>query len=391
MKARVLALDLAVMIVCFTGLTLFPAMYPWISRDLGVSSDTTWIVSIAYSIGVFASYLVGSVPSIAQSPKRVLSLSTIAVSTSMALSSLATNAFQLATLRFLQGFASMVVPVFSTQIARSFGKHAPLALGILFGGTFIGGAVGYASTILAPVIGWRATYLIYAIAVAACGATWIKCLGYSLTPRKVLALKDARKLWGDPFTMLWGTSFFTTMWILFTIATLGQQAAPSNPTLFGEALQISMAAWSVIGGWLASTLRSRDSVHVAGKVQQLCLAISALGALTTLSSSNSFELMIGAALLGAVQGASPAFWSLPSAAYPDDEAEVAGFVLGALSNSAAVVGPLASGVVAMSAGLSAMWALLASVSFVGIALTSMAMRVSPPIAMQGGRARVLRR
>ena len=388
MKVRVLALDLAVMVASFAGLTLFSALLPWISRDIAIDRGTAWLISALYAAGVFASYLLGCVPTIASSPRRVVAFSIASVSASMALSATATNAIQLALLRFVQGFASMIVPVFSAQLSRSFGRATPLALGLLFSGTFLGGAVGYAASYVASYVGWRGVYAIFALATALCGALWL----YS-TPveraRRAISLREARELWRDPFTLLWGSSFFTAMWILFTAATLGCAATTTYSKLFGTALQISMATWSVIGGVLAYLAsRKGSSIHGIGRVQQTCLALAALGALAAMNARSSVEILIAAAMIGAVQGASPAFWSLPGVAYSSNEAELAGFVLGALSNSAALVGPLASAALALAAGPRALWLALATVSMLGVVTTSLAMKVSPPALLHGHRVRV---
>ncbi|NPA96737.1 MAG: MFS transporter [Crenarchaeota archaeon] len=391
MRVRVLALDLAVMVSSFAGLTLFSALLPWISRDVVITRSDVWLVSALYAAGVFVSYLVGCVPAIASSPRRVVAFSIASVSASMALSASATNAIQLALLRFVQGFASMTVPVFSAQLSRSFGKATPLALGILFSGTFVGGAIGYVASSLATFIGWRGVYAIFALATALCGALWLHEAPVERA-RRVISLREARDLWRDPFTLLWGSSFFAAMWILFTAATLGSSASPAYSKLFGAAIQASMAAWSVIGGALAYMASRRGgSIHGIGRVQQACLALAALGALAAMGARSPGEVILAAVMLGAVQGASPAFWSLPGVAYSSSEAELAGFVLGALSNSAALVGPMTSAALALAAGIRALWVTLATVSMLGVVATSLAMRITPPVLLHGHRVRGVRR
>lgn len=383
MKLRALVLSALVMITCYAGLTLLPALFDEIGKDVPMTREDLFILSALYAAGVFASYLVGCIPRVSASARRVVLLATFVVSSSMASTVLASNVFEIAVLRFVQGFASMVVPVFSTLLTSGYGDRVPLALGILFAATFVGGAVGYLAHPLSMVIGWRGAFIVYAALVAVAGAAWIRFCNAS-TPLPRVSFAQTRRLWQDPFTLLWGLSFFTAMWILFTVATLGQAIAPKpgNPELFGEALQLSMALWSVAGGALACALsRKRVVVVSVGRVQQLCLALSALGAVLAMSSRSPWETLLAAVLLGAVQGASPAFWSLPGLSYPKEEAALAGFVLGALSNAAAVVGPFASSFLAMGVGLGALWASLSAVSFAGIALTSMAMRIAPPITI----------
>lgn len=387
---KALAACMLVVVSCFAGLTLFPALASEISREIPMSRSDVFVVSAMYAAGVFASYLVGCVPSVSSSARRVVAMATAVVSSSMFATSVASNVFEVASLRFLQGFASMVVPVFSTWLAQVYANRLPIALGILFAGTFIGGAVGYLATPVSMVLGWRATYALYAVLVLVSGTVWFRTCPQNLTVPRVSMARAAR-LWRDPFTLLWGSSFFTAMWILFTVATLGQQLAPTNfSRIFGEALQISMALWSVAGGVLAYALsRRRAFVASVGRVQQMCLTLAALGALLSMRASSAWEAMIAAALLGAVQGASPAFWSLPGTSYPGEEAALAGFVLGALSNAAALVGPLVDSFVAVSMGTAALWASLSAISLSGIALTSMAMRAAPPMLLasnRGGRA-----
>ncbi len=388
---KALAVDLAVMVLSFAGLTLFIALLPLVSRDVPISSSWAWVASMMYAAGVFASYLIGCLPSLASSPRRVVAFSTLAVSASLGLTSLATNPIEIAVLRFVQGFASMSVPVFSAQLARLFGRAAPIALGILFSGTFIGGALGYAAPAIASLVGWRGVYAVFALLVALAGAAWLKtCPPLSAVAR--VSSREAREVARDPFTILWGASFFTAMWVLFTSATLGQMASHVSPSLFGKTLQVSMAAWSVAGGVIAYAMsRGRDVVQGIGRVQQVCLALAALGALAALSARSDLDVVAAAIMIGAVQGASPAFWTLPSVAYPEREAELAGFVLGTLSNAAALVGPAITTALALSVGPQSVWIAMASVSLGGVATTAMAMRVAPPVVAQSHRPRLFRR
>jgi len=389
-RVLVLMLDVVLMVACFSALTLFPALSSYIAHDMGIGREMTWWISILFAAGVFASYAVGALRIWSGRPRAVVVSSTLLVALSLLLSAAASNPLELAALRFVQGFASMAVPVFSAQIGAVLGDLAPLALGVLFASTFFGGFLGFAlSSSLAPVVGWRGVYAVAGLIVLAALGLW----SYG-TPRETLAAISARrdssksvpKFWRDPFTLLWGASFFPAMWILFTVSTTLPLAlrhwGPETAFIAGEELQLSLGAWSIVAGALTTLLikRGANPISAIARVQGLCLAMTFAASMTIASAKDPIQLYTGVAMLGAVQGASPAFWSLPSFAYPREVSDRAGFVLGMISNSAAMIGPAISTIVATSS-IAYLWVSLSIAAIGGAALTAVANTVAPPISM----------
>ena len=390
-RVLVLLLDVVLMVACFSALTLYPALSSYIATDMGIGRELSWWISILFAAGVFASYAVGALRVWNGRPRALVVSSALLVALALLLSAVASNPLELAALRFVQGFASMAVPVFSAQIGAVLGDLAPLALGVLFASTFFGGFLGFAlASALTPVIGWRGVYAVAGLIVFASLGLW-----HFATPRESLAAIAARRsgsesasprFWRDPFTLLWGASFFPAMWILFTVSTTMPLAlsrwGESTALLASEELQLSLGVWSIVAGALTSFLirRGLNPISAIARVQGLCLAMTFAASMTIASARDPLQLYMGVAMLGAVQGASPAFWSLPSFAYPREVSDRAGFVLGMISNSAAMVGPVVSTVVA-SCSIAYLWATLSIAAISGAALTAIANTATPPIAL----------
>jgi MFS family permease len=292
----------------------------------------------------------------------------------------------------------MALPIFSSQIRVLNPETRPLALGIILSGIFIGGFIGsYTGPLMAPIIGWRNTFVFYGVLMLITAAIW-----FIFTPREILRIKhemhinvyaEKTSVWRDRFTIIWGFSFFPAIWIIFTLAPLisfmvEEMGFSSNICeTASSVLEASYLSWSIIIGFLAYILAKnkpgtpRSVFSVFAKLQLICFITAFIGILIVLNSHSLESLLLGIILIGVIQGTGPTFWSTPSTAYPEYLIVKAGYVLGLISNSAALIGPLVNVVVG---SVWVKWLVLLVMAIIGAINTFICSNMELPIERYGG-------
>ncbi len=400
-KGLIVGLDLLFMSVNFSALTLFAALSTYVSSSIGLDKFTEWLASAVYSAGIFAAFFIGHSKFTETHPRKTVFIAAVLASIPQFLIPYAINPWEVVVLRFIQGMVMMALPIFSSQVGLLFAEARPLALGIILSGIFVGGLIGSSvGPLLATSIGWRATYVLFGIAMLIAAIIWI-----GLTPRDALPVhkeevKTERRVsvWRDLFTLLWGFSFFPAIWIIFTLAPLisfivESMGAPGSVNkLSSTVLEASYLTWSIIIGGVAYALAKRrtgtprNMFNTFASVQLFCFIITFIGVLVVMNSHNVAVLLLGLVLVAMIQGTGPTFWSAPSTAYPEDLAIRAGYALGLISNSAALVGPMTS--VAVH-NVAAVWGIILFMALLGAVLTFIGMKMKLPIEKYGEKNKQL--
>ncbi len=393
---KTVGLDLLFMGVNFSALTLFSTLRNFFASEYGMTTTQLQWAAAAYSIGIFAAFFIGHSKYVEEHPRVTVLVAAILAAIPQFLIPVSDSPMAVIALRFLQGLVMMAVPIFSSQVGTLFSHARPLALGIILSGIFIGGFIG--SNVgwqLAVAYGWRAAYIVFGLAMLIAALIWIGLTSQETLPKHThedrVSNVPKRSVWRKPFTIVWGFTFFPSIWIIFTLApliafivtaTFGTELARTS----SEVLEASYIFWSITVGAVAYLVSRRGSGNPRqlfksfAYVQAVCFVfalIGALGAYAASTSGNATALLASLFILAVIQGTAPTFWSIPSTAYPRDEVTRAGYALGLISNSAAMIGPVAS---IMAASLStSMWLLTSFLSLMGLVLTLTALKLRLPI------------
>jgi len=391
-KIGVVVLDLAYMSINFSALTLLAALSSYIAAS-GVPKNIIMLSSATYSAGIFIAFLVGHSKYLESRPRLVIPLAAVLAGVPQILIPFATPS-ALPALRFLQGLVMMCLPIFSSQVGMLFVSARPFYMGVIISGIFVGGIVGETlGPALAHAIGWREAFVVLGISMLVMAAIW--CLA---TPSWALPIHGAKaeESRGDrrgvlsKFTVLWGFSFFPTIWIVFTLAPMMKllleatlHLPESFAALVSRTLEISYTVWTVVLGLVAYLVSRGISDPNAlfkrfASVQLASFAISIAGLALIALHPTPTAILVGAVVAGIIQGTGPTFWSTPSTAYPPELATRAGYMLGLISNSAAIVGPFATLALQGISSVAA-WISLLAMNIAGVVLTGMGMRMRLPV------------
>jgi len=396
---RTVGLDLLFMGVNFSALTLFSTLKDFFASEYGMSSTQLQWAAAAYSIGIFAAFFIGHSKYVENHPKMTVLAAAVLAAIPQFLIPISGSPVAVIALRFLQGLVMMAVPIFSSQVGTLFSHARPLALGIILSGIFIGGFIG--SNVgwqLATAYGWRTAYMVFGLAMLVVALIWIGLTSPETLPKHSGAVEvssvSKRSVWRKPFTIVWGFTFFPAIWIIFTLAPLIAFIVTASfsaelARTSSEVLEASYIFWSITVGAIAYLVSRRGSGNprqlfkAFAYVQAACFILALMGALGAYASSlsgNATALLTSLFVLAVIQGTAPTFWSIPSTAYPKEEVTRAGYALGLISNSAAMIGPVASILVASLS--TSMWLLTSLLSFMGLVLTLAALKFKLPIEEQ---------
>ena len=288
------------------------------------------------------------------------------------------------------------IPIFSYQAGTVFPKHRTLAIGIIVSGIFVGGFLG--STLgpeLALHIGWRFTFIVFGLVTLILTLTYVTLVPDKYLPPKRVTEEDVRfSVWREKFTVIWGFTFFPGLWIVFTLAPLihfiSESMCGVSGTLSSTLLESSYIIWSYIPGVALALLKySRLNIKALFRsvavTQAILYMLSMIGALIILLIHNPTVFLVLLTILAAVQGTGPTFWSVQTIAYPKHIAHKAGYALGVISNSAALVGPIVTLLIS-SLGSTNIWLLVIALNIAGAVITLIGMKIRLPIERFSSRA-----
>ncbi|OYT47374.1 MAG: hypothetical protein B6U85_05460 [Desulfurococcales archaeon ex4484_42] len=374
----------------FTALTLFSSLSSHISLTYGLSIESLKWAASAFTIGIFFAFLIGHSKYFEYEPKLGVLVAGLAVSIPQFLIPFIGNFIAITALRIVQGLAMAAIPVFSYQAGTVFPRHRTLAIGIIVSGIFIGGFLG--STLgpeLTLHIGWRFTFIVFGLVTLILTLSYVALIPDKYLPPKRVAKEEVMEfsVWREKFTVIWGFTFFPGLWIVFTLAPLIHFISESmyevSGILSSTILESSYIVWSYIPGVALallkhSRLNARSLFRSVALTQAILYVLSMIGALAILLIHNPTTFLALLAILAAVQGTGPTFWSVQTIAYPKHIAHKAGYALGVISNSAALVGPIATLLIS-SLGPTNIWLLIIALNIAGVVITLIGMRTRLPV------------
>ena len=393
----VIALNLTFMGVNFSALTLFSVLSTYIGSSTGISELAIKWAAIAYSAGIFLSFFMGHSRFSEEHPKGTVLIAAILASIPQFLIPFVSflpyslRSPTIIGLRLMQGLVMMSVPIFSGQVGGLLKSARPFALGIILSGIFVGGFVGSsAGPALSECIGWMFTYIFFGMLMLATAFLWI-----FFTPKDTLPLRVPQayakpkriSVWRYAFTWIWGFTFFPAIWIIFTLAPLINFVVENKFLGLGNIASMSLEAsylvWSIVIGGSAyvfarrSPGEPRDLFNAFATVQSMCFIISSISIIALYFSVSPHMVIVSLIALGVIQGTAPTFWSMQATAYPKKIITKAGYALGLLANSAALIGPIVT--LLTSSSLEFLWITMLTLSIFGAFLTLGSLKLKMPV------------
>ncbi len=350
----------------------------------------------AFVIGLFVAFLLGGTGIFKGSFKKSVALIVSFAAIPQFIIPFVGNWWIVVALRFFQGFIVALIAVFSTQVARLFLAERPLAKGIILSGIFWGGLYGitFARWFVPAGSGWSAVEKVFLISAGimyvVLALWWLVVEDFEIPHEEKTS--SGVSVWKFPFTWVFGFTFFPALWIIFTLGSFTlhhTNFTDSQVANLITALEISMALWSIIMGYLGYRLSVKNPSHrglfrAIVSVMIISYAIAFIGLFIVwkgISSGQYILALIGLAITGIVQGTGPAFWTTAPAAYPKEIYPKASFALGLLSNSANAVAPNVMFILVSSVG--AGMVIFLSVSLLGIILLLLSLRMKLPVEELG--------
>jgi len=390
-RYTLLILDLLFMTANFTALTLFSSLKDFIAETHGLSeAELRWAAS-SFTIGIFFAFLIGHAKYVEFRPKLSILIAGLSVSIPQFLIPFTGNPFIIVILRVIQGLAMTAIPVFSYQAGIFYPRLRTLAIGIIVSGIFIGGLTGSIVCFeVAKYIGWIGTYLALGAVMITLTLTYIVIVPNEFmpqAPRYEVSVKAVEVL-RQKFTIIWGFTFFPGLWVVFTLAPLIHfisEEVNIPGELASSVLEASYIFWSLASGLIAvlfkaHKLKGRNLFELIAKVQTLQYLIAVVGAITALMSRSPPTFYASLILIAAVQGTAPTFWSIPTIAYPKELASRAGYTLGLISNSSALIGPLVTTMISIMGAVNVILLTIA-LAITGALLTLYSIRLKMPIEL----------
>ncbi len=390
----IIILDLLFMAINFSALTLFSSLKDFIVRTYHFRESELALAAVTYSMGIFFAFLIGHSRFFELRPRLTVLFAGLCASIPQLLIPITPNPQLIAALRFVQGLVMSAVPIFSYQAGRFFGVFRTLAMGSILSGIFIGGLVGsIVGPYLALYTGWKLTYYIFGVLMIVIAIIWTLITpSHALPPRRVEVVKEKRlSVWREKFTIVWGLTFFSGLWIVFTLAPLIHFIAEEQVGVPGfiasSVLESSYVTWSILAGVIALILcrhaKSRFAIFKGIAMTQIIQYIlTIVGAIIALQANNPTTFLVSLVIVAAVQGTAPTFWSIPALAYPEEVASRAGYALGLISNSSALIGPITT-LIITTLTVRGAWLLVVVLSIFGILVTYLATKLKLPIDKLG--------
>ncbi|ADT84255.1 MFS transporter [Thermococcus barophilus] len=388
---RSVILNTIVMTAGFGTLTMMSVAKPDVIAHFGISSDAFDLQHIAYVFGLFVAFLLGHTRIYEGSFKRSVAIALSWAAVPQLLIPYAPNWYVAVFLRFIQGFVVTLVPLFSTQIARYFVAERPFAKGIILSGIFWGGVFGSMSAkYLIHAFGWKGGFLVTVLIMyAVLLIWWLFTEDFEIIHERGEAKINVWKL---KFTWVLGFTFFPALWVIFTIVGFSASIAydmgwtKAHVATLSTNLNISKAIWSIVFGYIGYLLSrknptSRGLFRAIVQVMVISYMLSFVGLIVYAKAmlSGNYTIALAAVwLVGTIQGTGPAFWTSAPATYPKSVYPRASFALGLISNTANIVAPSITDLLARhSVGLA--FGELALMPLVGILTLIAVSRMKMPV------------
>jgi len=409
----VVLLDTLLLTVGFAGMTMMGLVQGYMTRHYGIGSSSFNLQGTAYIVGIFVAFLLGGTRLFKGSFKKSALLVVSFAAIPQFIIPYVGNWYGVVALRFFQGFIVALIPLFSTQIAGMFVAERPFAKGIILSGIFWGGIFGaqFAKALIPSIpksgnklafvaAHWASlqhAFILMGVIMYAVLALWWALTDDFVIPHESGSQKG-KSVWKMPFTWVFGFSFFPALWIIFTIIQFSSNSANSiwNSTVktatLINVLNVSMGVWSIIMGFVGYRLSVRNTTNrglfkAIVSVMLSSYVVTFVGLLIywrALSVGNFTLTLLGAAIVGIIQGTGPAFWTSAPATYPKSIFPQASFALGLISNSSNAVAPIVILQILMGQGIDSAMMGFVVMPIVGVVLLLIAAKMKLPVEVEGG-------
>ena len=350
------------------GWSVLPPLMPSIARELGISHSMGGIVWGAASLGVAMSSLLGGAAVDRFGPRRVAGLALVAGALACASRAWAVGPWSLAATMLVFG---MHIGFCAPAIPKALAAHVPMnrlarANGIALLGYTLGTAatVLIAPTLLAPLVGgWRGSMLVAAGGMLVAAVVWGalvrdgRLVHAHATGRDILQLAGNRRLLrvAAMHFLLFGG--YLAMLGLLPRALMEGGMPPARVGMAIAAWLTAAGIANYAGPWLSDRIGRRRPVLVAGGA----VAGLALGAMALAPAAMTVPLLVVAALGGGC--VAPLLFAMPAEIQGVGPARIGaalglltlvgqmgGFLLPALTGSAAQAGGLSSAIGILAVG-----------------------------------------
>ncbi len=385
-------MDMMVVAAGFGTMHMLEKFKGTVLTHYGITEAAMGYQQTAFVVGLFVAFLLGGTSLFKGSFKRSVALIVSFAAIPQFIIPFVGSWWVVVFLRFFQGFIVALIAVFSNQVGRLFLAERPFAKGIILSGIFWGGIYGISLAKWAShsYTGWeavRVAFLISAIVMyLILGLWWLLVEDFEISKEK--SSTKGANVWKMPFTWVFGFTFFPALWVIFTLGsfTLHHAEFSSSETAnLVMTLEVSMALWSIVMGYLGYRLSVRNTSNrglfkAIVNVMTLSYAVTFIGLFfvwKSILSSNYTLAMLGLALTGIVQGTGPAFWTTAPATYPKEIYPEASFALGLISNSANAIAP--NVMFLLVSGITQGMAIFLAMPLIGIALLLTSSKMKLPV------------
>lgn len=355
----------------------------YLAEAMGASQETVLVGDTIKTIGIVLAMMLSGIAYQKLGLKKSFLISMAAVVFPLAATPHVTSLTVLYVLKFIQGFSSLVFPLFLVVIMdwieeKDRGLSTAVYTGVFYGGAGIGGTF---SGFIIEKLSWQASFYALAILQAAVALVWL----FTVREKERKAETEAKSSGGAFQTMLKKP----LVWLLvisFIATTWSVQAISVDMSLFGTALgygdletgklmsaiTIGIIAACMVSGKLSDFLAARSRNKAAARIWAHaagCVVIIVSVAALLLADLSGFAVFYGLVLFfsfGAAWGLGSFYCILPEL-FDEETVPVATGFIGGCGDVGMTLGPVGVGILC---GVRGYWGLGWGLCAV-IALTSL--------------------
>lgn len=353
-----------------------------LAAAMGAAQDAVLVGDTIKTVGIVLAMMLSGVAyrKLGLRPVFLISMASVVVTT--AVIPLNGSLAVLYVLKFIQGFSSLIFPLFLIVIMDWIGEKDRGLSSAVYTGVFYGGA-GVGGTFSGFVIerfGWQASYYALALLQAATAVVWL------LTVREKADRPEAEKsgklslagVLRNPLVWLLVAGFIATTWSVQAIsvdmplfgADLGYGDLENGKIL--SAISVGIVLASLVSGKLsdlwAARRRNKAAARTAVFAAGCVIMVAAVAALLTLDLTR-FGVFYGVVLFfsfGAAWGLGAFYCILPEL-FDEETSSVATGLIGGFGDIGMTLGPVAAGILCGARGLWNLgWGLCALVAAVSL-------------------------
>lgn len=355
----------------------------YLAQAMGVSQEAVLVGDTIKTVGIVLAMMLSGVAYQKLGLKKSFLISMAAVIFPLAYTPHITSLAVLYVLKFVQGFSSLVFPLFLVIIMdwieeKDRGLSTAIYTGVFYGGAGIGGTF---SGFVIEKLSWQASFYALAILQAAVSLVWI------LTVReKERAVQTEEKSGGGSFQTMLKKPLVWLLVISFIATTWSVQAISVDMSLFGAALgygdletgklmsaiTIGIIAACMVSGKLSDFLAARSRNKAAARIWALavgCIVIIVSVAVLLMADLSGFAVFYGLVLFfsfGAAWGLGSFYCILPEL-FEEDTVPVATGFIGGCGDVGMTLGPVGVGILCGVRGYWGLgWGLCAAIALASL-------------------------